>query len=90
MTKQVTIWSAALGLVFAACAPAEPKTPDERIAEDEAELEDMERHGGGEGTELAADEVKKDLEEAKKEKAEQEAGEAGHDASEEAQEEPSE
>jgi hypothetical protein len=62
----------ALGMFAAACGgPAEPKSPDERIAEDEKKLEDMEAEGGGQGTELEARDVEADAAAAEAEKSEE-------------------
>lgn len=62
----------ALGMFATACgAPSEPKSPDERIAEDEKKLEDMEQEGGGEGTELDARDVEADEQAAEEEKSEE-------------------
>ena len=62
-----------LSAVFAvACGgPPEPKSADERIAEDEAKLEDMEKEGGGSGTELDAKAAEEDMKAAEEEKAEE-------------------
>ena len=59
--------------VFAAACggPSEPKAPDERIAEDESALEDMEKEGGGQGTELDAKAAEEDMKAAEDEKAEE-------------------
>ena len=60
------------GMLAIACgAPSEPKSPDERIAADEEKLEDMEKEGGGQGTELEAREVEADQEAAEEEKSEE-------------------
>ncbi len=68
---------ALFGVFAAACgAPSEPKSPDERIAEDEQKLEDMEKEGGGQGTELEARDVEADQEAAEEEAAEEAAEEA--------------
>lgn len=67
---------ASFGLL--ACGgPAEPKSPDERIAEDEQKLEDIEKEGGGQGTELEARDVEADEKAAEEELSEEApAGEA--------------
>lgn len=67
-----------LGTFAAACGgPAEPKSPDEKIAEEENKLEDMEKEGGGQGTELEAKEAEDDIKAAEEEKSEEApAGEA--------------
>lgn len=63
---------ALLGMFAAACGgPSEPKSPDERIAEDESKLEDMEKEGGGQGTELEARDVEADEQAAEEEKSEE-------------------
>lgn len=58
------------GALAAACGgPAEPKSPDEKLAEDESKLQDMEKEGGGEGTELDARDVEEDEKAAEEETA---------------------
>jgi len=70
--------------VFAAACggPSEPKSPDERAAEDAAELEDMEKEGGGQGTELDAKDAEDDMKAAEDEKAEEAPAEAPAEAAE--------
>jgi len=49
------------GTIAAACGgPPEAQAPDERVSEDEQKLKDMEKEGGGEGTELDARDVEAD------------------------------
>jgi hypothetical protein len=56
----------------AACGgPPEPKSPDEQIAEEETKLEDMEKEGGGQGTELEAKDAEDEMKAAEEEKAEE-------------------
>ena len=51
--------------------PPEPESPDARIAEDESALEDMEKEGGGQGTELDAKATEEDMKAAEEEKLEE-------------------
>jgi len=64
---------AGLSAVFAAACggPPEPESPDARIAEDEEALEDMEKEGGGQGTELDAKATEEDMKAAEEEKLEE-------------------
>jgi len=58
----------ALSVVGCAARGGEIKSPDERLAEGRAKLEDIQRYGGGQGTELAAEEVYDQLDLATKHK----------------------
>jgi hypothetical protein len=58
-------------LIFGCGGPSEAKSPDEQIEEDKAKLEDIEKEGGGEGTELDQKQVEDDLDAAEEEKAEE-------------------
>jgi hypothetical protein len=65
------------GAFAAACGgPAEPKSPDEKLAEDESKLQDMEKEGGGQGTELDARDVEADEKAAEEEQSEEAPAEA--------------
>lgn len=66
-----------LGTLAAACGgPSEAKAPDERVSEDEQKLKDMEKEGGGEGTELDARDVEGDEKSAEEEQSEEAPAEA--------------
>ena len=68
---------ALFGVLAAACGgPSEPKSPDEKLAEDESKLQDMEKEGGGEGTELDARDVEADEKAADEEQSEEAPAEA--------------
>lgn len=54
----------ALALVSCAARGGEVKSPDQRLAEGWEKLEDIRRYGGGQGTELAAQEVYYQLDQA--------------------------
>lgn len=78
---------ASLALPQLACggAAAEPKSPEERIAEDEQKLDEMqeESHGTG-GAELDAKKIEEDLEKAEAAEESKEEGQAAGENAEEA------
>jgi len=71
-TQNRLVAFALFALLAAACGgPSEPKSPDEKLAADESKVEDMEKEGGGEGTELDARDVEADEKAAEEEKQEE-------------------
>lgn len=76
-TQKRLVALALFGVLAAACGgPSEPKSPDEKLADDENKLQDMEKEGGGEGTELDARDVESDEKAAEEAEAEEAPAEA--------------
>jgi len=67
--KQLVTLASLSAFAVACGGPSEPKSPDEKLAEDESKLQDMEKEGGGEGTELDARDVEADEKAAEEEAA---------------------